>query len=159
MFNKRNYLFFTLIIVIAFVSSCQVRPIYEQTTTFSEHQWNSKDSLRFVFQIEDSTRPYKLFFVVRHHNSYHYKNIWVDYTIEDPSGAKTIQSYNLYLADESKGWLGSGMGDVYDHRILVSNTPFAFKKGKYIISLRQSMREDPLQGVLTAGVRVEKVAK
>ena len=113
----------------------------------------------FVFQIEDSTKPYKLFFVIRHHNSYHYKNIWVDVAIQDPNGAKTAQSYNLYLADENKGWLGSGMGDIYDHRVLLTNTPFALKKGTYIISLHQSMREDPLQGVLAAGMRVEKMAK
>ena len=159
MLSKRYYFIYVFLSIVVVATSCQIKPIYEQTTIFSEHQWNGKDSLHYEFQIDDSLHPYKMFFVIRHHNSYHYKNIWVDFAIQEPNGNKTNQSYNLYLADESKGWLGSGMGDIYDHRILISNTPFSFKKGKYIISLHQSMREDPLQGVLSAGVRIEKIMK
>lgn len=159
MFNKGTYFIFLFITGMFCLTACQLKPMFEQTKIFQEHQWAGKDSLQFDFQIDDTTKPYTILFVIRHHNAYHYKNIWVDCTIQDPSGNKTPASYNIYLADENKGWLGTGMGDIYDQRIAISNTPFVFKKGKYTISLRQSMREDPLLGVLAAGIRVEKVLK
>ena len=59
------------------------------------------------------------------------------------------------LADNTK-WLGTGMDDIIEHRITFNTLPIHLKKGNYTFSLQQIMREDPLQHVLNAGIRVEK---
>jgi hypothetical protein len=50
------------------------------------------------------------------------------------------------------------MDDIVDQRIpfYLNNIPTPLKKGKYTFTLQQVMREDPLQHVLNAGIRVEK---
>jgi hypothetical protein len=55
------------------------------------------------------------------------------------------------------GWLGTGMNDIYDHRVLINTTPVKLPMGVFNVSLQQIMREDPLQNILTTGIRVEKV--
>jgi hypothetical protein len=49
------------------------------------------------------------------------------------------------------------MDDIYDQRIPVNTTPVRFKKGLYKFALSHTMREDPLENVLSTGIRVEKV--
>jgi gliding motility-associated lipoprotein GldH len=63
----------------------------------------------------------------------------------------------LTLGDNKKGWLGTGMSDVFEHRVRITRYPVQLQKGEYNFVLKQIMREDPLQGLLQAGLRVEKV--
>ena len=68
------------------------------------------------------------------------------------------QQVNLQLANNEKGWLASGMDDIFEHRIRITQVPFRFQKaGEYQFRLQQIMREDPLQHVLNVGLRIEKV--
>jgi hypothetical protein len=46
---------------------------------------------------------------------------------------------------------------VFDHRARITRAPVKLKKGEYTFTLQENMREEPLQFVLNAGIRVEKV--
>jgi gliding motility-associated lipoprotein GldH len=99
---------------------------------------------------------YNMFFVIRHHNAYHYKNIWLQVISQAAGDSIQKQTININLADDMNGWLGSGMDDIYDHRVLMNTQPLKLPKGSFKVSIQQIMREDPLQNILTTGVRVEK---
>jgi hypothetical protein len=50
------------------------------------------------------------------------------------------------------------MDDIWEFRKLLNSKPMRFKKnGVYQFSLLNIMRDNPLAGVMSAGVRVEKV--
>jgi gliding motility-associated lipoprotein GldH len=78
-------------------------------------------------------------------------------TTQAPRDTVRTQQVNIILADNAKGWLGTGMDDVFDHRARITRLPVKLKKGNYTFVLQQNMREDPLRFVLSAGIRVEKV--
>ena len=67
-------------------------------------------------------------------------------------------SFNLNLADDQKGWLGTGMDDIYDQRIPLTAKPMKLKLGINEFTIRHTMREDPLQNILSTGIRIEKAA-
>lgn len=137
------------------LSSCtSTVGLYEKTASFASHEWSSDNKPSFTFEISDTTHPYQLFFVVRHTDAYRYKNIWVNIQVKAPDSTYTVQR-QFTLADGEK-WLGSGMDDVFEHRIAFSKGPGLLKKGTYTFQLQQVMREDPLQSVLNAGIRIEK---
>lgn len=136
---------------------CETKQLFEQNTIYPDHHWPSQQASRYQFNVTDSAAAYKVYFVIRHHNAYHYKNIWLDITMKSPAQVLTKQVANLNLADDAKGWLGSGMDDIYDQRIQIGTAPFHFKKGLNEISIQHTMREDPLQNILSTGIRVEKV--
>jgi len=148
---------FTFSFFVLTAMACQTIPLYEQVTIHPEHQWESKEVKGYTFNIDDTTASYKIYFVIRHHNAYHYKNIWIQLNTSAPNTPMVKQSYNLPLADDLKGWLGVGMDDIFDQRIPLSPTPIKFKKGQYTFSVQHTMREDPLQNVLSTGIRVEKI--
>jgi len=147
---------YLILLVTLFLVACQTIDLYEQTTTYPEHQWSSKQVNQYQFNIADSNARYNMFFVIRHHNAYHYKNIWLQVISQAAGDSIQKQTININLADDMNGWLGSGMDDIYDHRVLMNTQPLKLPKGSFKVSIQQIMREDPLQNILTTGVRVEK---
>lgn len=138
------------------LSSCTTIDLYEKSVTIPQHQWNSSFKPSFDFIIKDTTAPYKLFFIIRHNEKYNFNNIFVNVYVKGP-GQDTAQKIqqDLVLATNDKGWLASGMDDIYEHRIQLGSEQ-NLKAGHYTFTIEQIMREDPLANVLNAGLRIEK---
>ena len=149
-----NQYCFVLLIVFG-LASCQTIDIYEKTTTFKTHSWKSAEKPSFTFEIKDTVSLYNIFLVLRHEDSYNYNNIWINMIVKGPLNADTIRR-EFILGNNKQGWLGSGMDDVFEHRIAFNSKPTPLHKGKYTFTLQQDMREDPLEHVMNAGIRVEK---
>ena len=55
------------------------------------------------------------------------------------------------------GWEGTGLNDIWEVRKLLVNRPRKFiKAGTYHYSIAQIMRDNPLEQVMSAGLRVQK---
>ena len=149
---------YLILLVTLFLVACQTIDLYEQTTTYPEHQWSSKQVNQYQFNIADSNARYNMFFVIRHHNAYHYKNIWLQVTSQATGDSIQKQTININLADDMNGWLGSGMDDIYDHQVLLYREPVKFSKpGMYKVNIGHEMRVEPLEHVFNVGLRIEKV--
>lgn len=140
-------------------AGCERIDLYEKTTAIPGHEWQSNFRPRFSFQITDTASPYQLYLTLRHSNAYNYNNIWVNLTTRQPNGKTAEARYELPLANNQQGWLGSGMDDLYAHRIALtpSSQQFYFKQpGIYTFTVQHLMREDPLLNMWNVGLRVEK---
>ena len=138
------------------IAACQTIPLSEQNTIHPEHQWNSAKPEKYLFNITDTNQLYKIIFVIRHHNAYHYKNIWIELSHSSANESAKTETFNLNLANDQKGWLGTGMDDIYDQRIPVYSKPIKLKYGMHKFIIKHTMREDPLQNILSTGIRIEK---
>jgi gliding motility-associated lipoprotein GldH len=154
MIRVKHFLFI-FIIAVAFYS-CTTVDLYEKTVAIPGHAWKSDFKPVFEFSITDTTTAYQLFLVLRHTEEYNFTNIYVNLYAQLPGGdtAMKIQR-DLQLASNDKGWLGNGMDDIYEHRIKLGD-PQPLKAGTYKFTLEQIMRQDPLEHVLDAGIRIEK---
>ena len=149
-----------IILAVCLIStlwSCNKLDSFEQTVFFPEHQWASKNQPSFQFEVKDTVASYNIYVVIRHEDAFHFNNLWLNIITTAPSEKSNTQKVNLQLANNATGWLGSGMDDVFDHRIRITNSPIHLKKGVHQFSLQQIMREDPLPSILNAGIRVEKI--
>src|ERR1044071_6512312 len=88
------------------LQSCNTLDVYEKTIALPRHEWHSQDSLSFTFDIKDTLAYYNLYFVVRHTESYHYSNVWIDLTSVFPIHKPQSQRLNIQLANNN-GWLGT----------------------------------------------------
>jgi gliding motility-associated lipoprotein GldH len=148
---------FLVILVIAVIASCNTIDIFERTKAFPSQTWKSTEQPSFTFEIKDTTVRYNIFIVLRHTDAYNFNNIWLNLTTLAPFDTATTQHLDLKLADNNNGWLGSGMDDIFEHRIKITRMPAYLKAGKYTFALQHIMREEPLQHVMNVGIRVEKV--
>ena len=144
--------------VVSFFSSCNTLDVFEKSISFTKHEWPTTNKPSVIFNITDTSSLYNIFVVIRHDDAYHYNNLWLNVTTKAPASQAVTQQVELTLSNSAKGWLGSGMDDIFEHRIRITNAPIKLQKGNYQFSLQHTMREDPLPFVLSAGIRVEKVA-
>jgi gliding motility-associated lipoprotein GldH len=132
--------------------------VFEKNQVFGDHTWPSSVKPDIVFDITDTVSLYNIYIVVRHTDAYHFNNIYVRATVKEPGDSRGRSGdYDLQLAANNKGWIGTAMDDIYDTRLLIQPKTRFRKAGTYHITLEQLMREDPLQYVLSAGLRVERV--
>jgi gliding motility-associated lipoprotein GldH len=149
--------FLLAIVSFLFLQSCADIGVFEQQHFFKTHEWDVATQPEFTFTIKDTAALYNIFVAVRHEDTYRYNNLWVEITTQSPGDTAKTQSLNLLLADNKKGWLGTGMDDIFDHRIRITRSPQKLKAGQYKFKLKQIMRENPLPAILNTGVRIEKV--
>jgi gliding motility-associated lipoprotein GldH len=134
--------------------------VFEKDVTLPRQQWESsyRPTVSFNISPEDTAYRYNIYLVLRHTDAYNYNNIWIRGTVREPGDtAVRSERYDLSLATNDRGWTGSGMDDIYEHRIQIQQQTKFRLPGVYSFTLEQIMREDPLQHVLNVGVRIEKV--
>ena len=132
--------------------------MFERNVPIPDHKWEGDFQPVIDFDLSDTTSTYKVYIVLRHNNKFSYNNLWVKAKVKEPGSQEwKSQQYDLLLATNDKGWLGSGMDDIFEHRILIQPQTRFVKPGKYEYSIQQIMREDPLPNVLNVGLRIEKV--
>jgi len=151
---RRSY--FILLISYFIFSSCTTVDLYEKTISLPDHEWKGDFKPEFDFIIKDTTSLYQVFFILRHTEKYNYNNIWINLYSQPPGDTLHKAQYEMRLATNEKGWLASGMDDIYEHRQPLTGK-VRLKAGTYKLILENIMREDPLQHVLNAGIRIEKV--
>ncbi|HZY81184.1 MAG TPA: gliding motility lipoprotein GldH, partial [Cyclobacteriaceae bacterium] len=151
-------LFIVFISVAALLSSCDNSRVFEDNKDFSKRAWTLGDTVAFEFSIPEPTANYNLLCNIRNTLDYPYSRIFVNYTLEDSTHRVLVTKLvSDYLFDVKTGEPhgNSGIGDIYDHRFSLESRKLT--AGKYFVKLQQYMRTDTLQGVLAAGVRVEKI--
>ena len=147
-----------LLVFISLISACETIDVFEKNVSIPNHEWNSSLKPEINFEITDTTSLYNIYVVLRHTDAYRYKNIWVNIHTQVPGDTLLKQRLDLLLAADDKGWLGSGMDDIFEHRIRITSAPQKLSKpGLYRFRIEQIMREDPLPYVMNVGIRVEKV--
>lgn len=146
-----------LLVGYLFLFSACTPPVntFEKNIPIPAHAWSSSFKPQITFNITDSTASYAMYVVVRHTDAYRFKNIWINVTTQPPTGETHSQSLDLKLATDEKGWLGRGMDDIFEHRILIMPAQ-RLHAGAYQFTLENIMREDPLQHVMNVGIRLEK---
>ncbi|MEI9917898.1 MAG: gliding motility lipoprotein GldH [Bacteroidota bacterium] len=148
---------FLVIVFVGLMIGCDSNRIFEDNKDFTKKAWAVNDTVSFEFLVANEGL-YNVKYDIRNTLDYPYSRIFVNYTLEDSTHrvlmTKLVANYLFDVkTGEPKG--DSGIGDIYDHQFPLESRKFA--SGKYFVKLQQFMRTDTLQGVLAAGVRVEKI--
>ncbi|MFH1118856.1 MAG: gliding motility lipoprotein GldH [Bacteroidota bacterium] len=142
--------------LLIFISACDTTKFYDENLSLSNDQWPKEKAMSFRVNINDTIGTYRFYINVRNNTSYHYNNIFFFLTTEFPGGGMSRDTIECLLASKNGKWLGKGSGQYRDNRIFVRNNIRFPRTGIYVLSLNQAMREDVLEGISQAGLRLEK---
>jgi gliding motility-associated lipoprotein GldH len=155
---KISFLFVVLLATV--LASCQDQSVIVDTNIeLDKHNWSYTEKVRIPLSIESADIPFKLYLNLRHTSDYKYSNIFLLIHITGPDGKKITERREFKLAQPDGEWLGSGSGNLYSYQILFKEDYKFPLKGKYMIELEQNMRDNPLDHITDAGIRVERVDK
>lgn len=156
--GKKSYLFVFLMTII--LGSCQDQSVIADINVeLDKHNWSYSERVKIPLNIDSADIPYNLYLNLRHTSDYKYSNIFLLIHITGPNGKKSTERKEFRLALPDGQWLGDGSGNLYSYQILFSEDYKFPMKGKYVIELEQNMRDNPLEYITDAGIRVEKSVK
>ncbi len=138
-------------------TSCLKNKVYEKNYSIENMQWLRNDTLSFEVEVTDTISSYNLLINVRHRTDYAFSNLWIDLTTIFPSDTSGNLQVQLKLGDNEEGrWRGDCMTDICDAQISIIEGLRLHEKGKYRFLLHHNMRSNPLDGIMSIGLRLEK---
>lgn len=155
----KKYIFFFL--VFLGLCSCNTDIVYSHFRPIIDNQksavytgWHADSTIRFDYQIMDTTSAYTMIIYVRHTEHYPYQNMWL--FVKDSMRCDTIE---FYLADDRGQWLGNSHSGFIEMPVLFgTNMHIADTCSRYI-DIQHGMRDTLLRGVSDIGVEIIKESK
>jgi gliding motility-associated lipoprotein GldH len=144
------------ILSVAGCSQVDTLRVYEKNIQIPDDAWDYNFHPSFDVNITDTSSLYNIYVTIRHTDAYRFSNIWLLITTKYPGENPVTNRVELPLADPQGNWLGTGMDDIFFHRILIQQNAIFDKTGVYHFSFEQDMRQDPLLNMMSAGLRIEK---
>jgi gliding motility-associated lipoprotein GldH len=155
--GSRGTLILFIFLTVTGLTSCQdTHTIVDNNFEIAGRNWSYTEKVQVPVLVQQPDLSYNLYVNLRITAKYKYSNIFLLIHTTAPDGKKTTERKEFRLALPDGEWLGSGSGNLYSYQILFKENYKFPAKGKYLIELEQNMRDNPLDYVTDAGIRVEK---
>ncbi|SMC70228.1 gliding motility lipoprotein GldH [Pedobacter africanus] len=153
--NRSKILLLFVALLVTF-SSCDTNNIADTNQTMPSRNWSYANKVKVVVDIKDISKPFNIYFKLRHTADYRYANIFVLFNVKSVQ-KKRNRRYEFKLAQADGQWNGSGSGNLYTYTFpLLTNFKFP-APGKYELELEQNMRDNPLKEISDVGIKVVSV--
>ncbi len=139
---------------VACLLACRDNALLDESIPVANQKWEYRDKPTVMATIKDVSHPYDLYLNLRHTAAYKYANIYVIIWQQYPNGKKTSIRAEVKLAEDDGRWIGQGSGSLYSLQACFAKNYHFADTGRYIFSLQQDMRENPLPEIQDVGLRI-----
>jgi gliding motility-associated lipoprotein GldH len=150
---------YSAILALIILSSCNSGKIYEKYYDIDRITWTRFDMKTFTINIDDISRPYDFYVLIRHHTEFPFPAIDIRFTINTPSGEMRTMVQEIVLKDKEGNLLGDGMGDLWDVVFPVRKGFQFTEKGECTVEVSSAMSKADLPGILQVGLIVRQSNK
>lgn len=153
---KKSFHIIVLLISSMLFSACDSSRVYEENKKLDDNEWKADNPLVFQVNMADTVTAHNVYLNIRNASYYPFSNIFLFMNTTFPGGAIDRDTIEIMLAGPDGKWLGQGLGDIWDNRVLFKRNVSFPEPGEYRFELIQAMRLDPLPGIMDAGIRIER---
>lgn len=154
-----KYPFILLSFLVLSLAACGPNYLFEEEKTIQNGQWAYRDTLDFKFTVSDTTALYNLSVNFEYADSFPNQNIYVKFYTRFPNGKRLSKPLSFDFFDPIGNPAGKCSGGTCNAQIPIQQNAFFEKAGEYTITLEQFGRRDPLPGLQSVGLTVEKTGK
>lgn len=135
-------------------AGCMEKPFYERMDPMTGRIWEASAVLEHEIQVTDTAQTYDFYLNIRIGADYGFSNMYLFIGTEFPDGRSVRDTVECILADRTGRWLGKGLGDIRDNRILFKPNVRFPNTGSYRFNLQQGMRMEELDEVYDVGISI-----
>jgi gliding motility-associated lipoprotein GldH len=155
--NRLRFAIYSLPLITAlFFTSCNSNVVFEKNVKIPDYRWDMNNRIALDIEISDTINLHNVYINIRNASGYQFSNLFLFLTTKSPKGATARDTVEITLADPSGKWLGEGLGDIWDNRILFKRNFQFSESGLWHFELEQAMRINPLPQIMDVGLRIEK---
>ncbi|MCF8257209.1 MAG: gliding motility lipoprotein GldH [Flavobacteriales bacterium] len=151
LFRPISYLLFSIAMLF---SACTQKPFYERMDAMPDHVWASTEKCVHEVTVTDTLQTFDFYLNIRIGADYEFSNMYLFIGTEFPDGRALRDTVECILADRTGRWLGTGLGDMRDNRILFKPNVRFPHVGTYRFDLEQGMRMEHLEHVYDVGISI-----
>lgn len=144
------------ILLLCMLESCDQKMVFDKNEKIPDYNWDQNRALSFIVNISDTVSYHNVYLNVRNAGNYRFSNLFVFINTRFPEGQIQRDTAECILATTDGKWQGEGLGDIWNHRIMLKRHLKFPQAGEYRFDLIQAMRVNPLPGIMDAGIRIEK---
>ena len=151
---KRSHKIWLSLFLIPLLVACSEAPFYEKVYSFENQEWKQNEKMKFVVNIQDTSKVYDFTVLVRTTTDYPYNNLWMFMKTIAPDGSTGREPIQMYITNPDGTWVGTKSGSTVE-------TPLYFKarklplKGKYTFILEQGITDSKVTDILDLILRVD----
>lgn len=148
---------FLVLVFLSFLYACGPSWEYQDTKTLPDSGWLYVDTLHFELDITDTISRYNLYLYLEHTPSFPNQNVYLKIHTRYPSGETIADRLSIDLMDKQGKWYGKCSEQQCNLMVSLQEGLFFNQTGVHLLSLEQYTRSNPLSGILSAGMYLEKV--
>jgi gliding motility-associated lipoprotein GldH len=134
--------------------ACSQDYILNKKYDIVNNNWTYADSLRFEFEIKDTTALHNLVLNVKHTTNFSYQNLYTRIHTQFPDGQRLSKPVSLELADKTGAWQGDCNSKSCTLEIPIQENTYFNQVGNYEIIVEQFMRDSIVGGIQALGLKV-----
>lgn len=157
---------FILYFLIVTNLSCEKKHFLNEYKSINK-LWDIEKTVSFDFNVLDTLRPFNFFIKLRTDDSYMFNNLYLDISLDHPSGKKYRDTLEYAMSNPDGSMLGRGKMSIKEHKLWYKGYEKKFKFneiGNYKLIVKHVNRElgevnglKFLKGVLDVGYSIETV--
>ncbi len=140
------------LLIILFIR-CEEKPFFAKKLSM-ENNWSYSNELSFPIKIDRLDQTYDLILSLTYGTDFGYQNIYVKIITQYPSGKKDEDILSLNLANGAGLFLGDCNSSKCEIDLLLQEKFKFNEKGKYVITIIQNGREENLEDVYAAELKL-----
>ncbi len=122
-------------------------------------QWAYADTLNFKFTITDTVARYNFYLDFEHSDTFAFQNIYLKLYTHFPNGHRLMKVRSFDFFDAQGAAVDKCSGNRCSLRTLLQENAFFKATGEYVLTVAQHTRREPLPGVRSVGLALEKMPR
>ncbi len=158
-FKIKSVVLLLSLLAVSIIFSCNSRHYYQSAIDVPGGVWHYDSLVHFVVPINDSSVHYRIWFKIKHAQSYPYANLWVKVISKCPCGAVKIDTVNLWFIDSKSRFVGTKIGNTWTIVLPFQDSVKFPANGNLEIYIQHIMRKNDIKGINQIGIIVDQLKK
>ncbi|MBL7826508.1 MAG: gliding motility lipoprotein GldH [Saprospiraceae bacterium] len=149
----------TLLACACLFFACTDPYLYNEKQTIPNGNWSYADTLNFKVQVNDTAALYNLFIAFEYADTFPNQNVYLKLSTRFPDGKRAQRTKSFDLFDFGGNPIGKCSGKWCTQQTLLQNNLYFNQLGEHMITLEQFTRKNPLPGIKSISLQLEKTDK
>jgi gliding motility-associated lipoprotein GldH len=141
------------VLLVVLLASCEEKPYFSKKIDLGGN-WNYSEELIFPMEIEQLDQTFDLILSLTYGIDFAYQNIYVKIVTQYPNGKEDEDILSLNLTNGSGLFLGDCSSSKCEIDLLLQEKFKFNEKGKYVITIIQNGREENINEVYSAALKL-----
>jgi gliding motility-associated lipoprotein GldH len=151
----RQYLIL-FILICMFFPACKKQDGFILFHTLPNHTWSRFEKQEFDLMIDDISRPFDMYLIMRHDDTYPFDTLYINVIMEMPDGEERIAEYDFDVKD-ARGEFLSEKKDGYREITYVLRKGIRFnRQGQCSVEIENLIPRIEITGIRELGIRLER---